>query len=218
MDTQTTETIVLNNRVVLKGAIDMHSVRPLENKGDSVIAFEIRTMRESLTTDTISCIARKDLFEDLKENMLEGGVVEFYGSFRSRNWQDLNGRTHLQLYVNVEEVFSKEATMYLLKDVNEIHLKGTICKTPLVRKTPGGRVITDICLAVNRDNSKKSDYIPCIGWNKGAKLLGELKVGDKLYIEGRIQSRDYIKRTEDGQQIEKRAYEVSIKKFNVDKE
>lgn len=215
MDTQT---IILNNRVVLKGAIDMHSVRPLENKGDSVIAFEIRTMRESLATDTISCIARKDLFEDLKENMLEGGVVEFYGSFRSRNWQDLNGRTHLQLYVNVEEVFLKEAIMYTLKDMNEIHLKGTICKTPLVRKTPGGRVITDICLAVNRDNSKKSDYIPCIGWNKGAKLLGELKVGDKLYIEGRIQSRDYIKRTEDGQEIEKRAYEVSIKKFNVDKE
>ena len=118
----------------------------------------------------------------------------------------------------MEEVFSKEAAMYTLKDVNEIHLKGTICKTPLVRKTPGGRVITDICLAVNRDNSKKSDYIPCIGWNKGAKLLGELKVGDKLDIEGRIQSRDYIKRTEDGQQIEKRAYEVSIKKFNVDKE
>lgn len=212
------EEIVLNNRVALKGVIDMHSVKPVENKGDSVIAFEIHVMRESLTCDTISCIARKDLFEDLKENTLDGGEVEFVGSFRSRNWQDLNGHTHLQLYVNVEEVFLKDAIMCTLKDVNEIHLKGTICKTPVVRKTPNGRVITDICLAVNRDNSKKSDYIPCIGWNKGAKLLGELKVGDKLYIEGRIQSRDYIKRTEDGQEIEKRAYEVSIKKFNIDKE
>lgn len=212
------EEIVFNNRVVLKGIIDMHSVRPVENKADSVIAFEIHTMRESLTCDTISCIARKDIFEGLKENTLDGGEVEFAGSFRSRNWQDLNGHTHLQLYVNVEEVFLKEAIAYTLKDVNEIHLRGTICKTPVVRKTPSGRVITDICLAVNRDNSKKSDYIPCIGWNKGAKLLGELKVSDKLDIEGRIQSRDYIKRTEDGQEIKKRAYEVSIKKFDVDKE
>ena len=175
MDTQT---IVLNNRVALKGAIDMHSVRPLENKSDNVIAFEIRTMRESLTTDTISCIARKDLFEDLKENMLEGGVVEFYGSFRSRNWQDLNGRAHLQLYVNVEEVFLKEAAMYTLKDVNEIHLKGTICKTPVVRKTPGGRVITDICLAVNRDNRNKDKALRR-EWEEKAVLQEKIKQKNK---------------------------------------
>ena len=87
-----------------------------------------------------------------------------------------------------------------------------ICKKPVYRTTPFGREITDMLVAVNR-NYGKSDYIPCIAWGRNAKFAGNLEVGDNIELWGRIQSRIYIKRDENGEAEERTAYEVSLSKI-----
>ena len=93
--------------------------------------------------------------------------------------------------------------------VNEIYLEGFLCKKPLQRVSPLGRKISDLMLAVNRMYNK-SDYIPCIAWGRNAVYSSTMKVGDKLALQGRLQSRQYRKKTEDGEVEIKTAYEVSI--------
>jgi single-stranded DNA-binding protein len=87
-----------------------------------------------------------------------------------------------------------------------------VCKSPLYRTTPFGREITDILLAVNRAYGK-SDYIPCIAWGRNARFSEKLKVGDRIKIWGRVQSREYQKKTHNGEVLNKVAYEVSISKM-----
>ena len=92
---------------------------------------------------------------------------------------------------------------------NQICLEGFVCKPPIRRTSPLGREICDLMLAVNRMYNK-SDYIPCIAWGRNAAYGGELEVGCKLLIEGQIQSREYKKRSDDGEVCTKVAYEVSV--------
>ena len=87
-----------------------------------------------------------------------------------------------------------------------------MCKSPLYRTTPFGREITDILIAVNRSYGK-SDYIPCIAWGRNARFSEKLKVGDRIRIWGRIQSREYQKKQYSGEVVNKVAYEVSISKM-----
>src|SRR5699024_3010123 len=95
---------------------------------------------------------------------------------------------------------------------NEIYLNGFVCKPPVYRTTPFGREITDLLIAVNRSYGK-SDYIPCIAWGRNAKFSGGLDVGRNIELWGRIQSRLYQKRLEDGEVEERTAYEVSVSKI-----
>ena len=87
-------------------------------------------------------------------------------------------------------------------------------KPPVYRKTPLGREIADLLLAVNRKFGK-SDYIPCITWSRNARFVNELPVGSNIQVSGRLQSRKYIKRTEDGTEVTKTAYEVSINRIRL---
>ena len=96
---------------------------------------------------------------------------------------------------------------------NVIELEGYICKPPLYRTTPFKREICDLLLAVNRAYNK-SDYIPCIAWGRNARYVNGLSVGDRIAIQGRIQSREYQKMTEEGQ-VTKTAYEVSISRVTT---
>ena len=94
---------------------------------------------------------------------------------------------------------------------------GYICKEPVYRKTPLGREIADVLIAINR-TYRKSDYVPCILWGRNAKFCETLKVGELVKLSGRIQSRTYEKKLDNGQLIKKTAYEVSVSKFaNIDK-
>jgi single-stranded DNA-binding protein len=101
-----------------------------------------------------------------------------------------------------------------VKNPNQIYLDGYICKKPVYRTTPFGREITDMLLAVNRPYNK-SDYIPCIAWGRNARYSENLKVGDRIRIWGRIQSRDYQKKISEDEVITRTAYEVSISKMEV---
>ena len=99
------------------------------------------------------------------------------------------------------------------KNINQVYLNGFICKPPIYRKTPFGREISDILVAVNRAYNK-SDYIPCIAWGRNARYIANLEVGANIHIWGRMQSRIYQKRI--GEEVEERvAYEVSVAKIEL---
>jgi len=117
-------------------------------------------------------------------------------------------------------VFVKEIRLQTEEDENansnEIILNGFICRKPIYRTTPFGREIADILLAVNRAYNK-SDYIPCIAWGRNARYCQNLIVGENVKIWGRIQSRQYEKKFEDGTSEMRRAYEVSVSKMEIEK-
>ncbi|MDE6182041.1 MAG: single-stranded DNA-binding protein, partial [Eubacteriales bacterium] len=116
-------------------------------------------------------------------------------------------------------IFAKDINLNLEidKNPNQVMLNGFLCKPPIYRKTPFGREIADILLAVNRSYNK-SDYIPCITWGRNAKFANNLEVGQNIIITGRMQSRNYQKKLENGEIIEKVAYEVSVSKLEVSKD
>ena len=100
------------------------------------------------------------------------------------------------------------------EDENEICLDGYICKPPVYRETPFGREISDLLIAVNRSYGK-SDYIPCICWGRNARFANGLEVGTKLKAQGRIQSREYVKRLSETESETRTAFEVSIARLEV---
>ena len=104
----------------------------------------------------------------------------------------------------------------VIKDTitNEVVLVGYICKKPIYRQTPFGREISDLLLAVNRAYNK-SDYIPCIAWGRNARFCQELEVGTEVKVVGRVQSRNYEKKHEDGTVETRVAYEVSVGSLEV---
>lgn len=111
---------------------------------------------------------------------------------------------------DIEAIDSKDANI----DKNCITINGYVCKEPNYRKTPLGREITDMLIAVNRDYGK-SDYIPCIAWGRNARFAGGFKIGTRVKLIGRIQSREYDKKISDTEFEKKVAYEVSVSKCDV---
>lgn len=134
------------------------------------------------------------------------------GGFRSYNkLQD--EKSKLILHVFAKDVFTQEnLDDYSAPSSNYVYLEGFICKAPVFRTTPFKREICDALLAVNRRHNK-SDYLPCICWGRNARYMQSREVGDKVVIEGRIQSRTYSKKLEDGSEEERVAYEISVAKM-----
>jgi single-stranded DNA-binding protein len=147
------------------------------------------------------------------EDLTAGAPVRIEGQFRSFNQKDTeDGRAHLQL-----SVFARELSIIEENDtngVNTIYLEGFLCKAPVYRKTPLGREICDMLVAVNRPYNK-SDYIPTIAWGRNARFTSNLDVGTGVVIEGRIQSREYQKRIGEDEYENRVAYEVSVSRISV---
>ena len=144
-----------------------------------------------------------------------GKFVQIAGKMRSYDTKDEEGKMHLDLYILAKTiVFCDEPSQY--SDINLLVMTGYICKPIFLKKTPLGKRIADLQLAINRGYGK-SDYLPCIAWNNAAEIIAMLEVGDKIKMCGRIQSRDYFKRnspnSEEGEW--RIAYEVSIFKFEI---
>lgn len=179
-------------------------VKPLEMShehfGEKFYSTTIAAERLSGTVDIIQAIVP----EHLIEKFVPDGMISFKGQYRSFNeW--INNESHLKLFLYALEIIDIDMP---IGKRNEIYLNGFICKEPVYRRTPLGKEITDIFLAVNRLYGK-SDYIPCICWGKNAKYAAELHVGDRLAAIGRIQSREYIK-VINGNAEKRMAYEVSV--------
>ena len=187
------------NAVNLCGTLAGRPVFSHSSKNEEFYIFPLEIVRLSGNADVINIIADKKLLESA--NIGDGDFVEVGGEVRSYNNKSGTGR---KLIISV---LAKRISVTDGEDENSVVLHGTLCKMPTLRRTPMGRQICDVMLAVNRRYGK-SDYIPCSAWGQNAVEVSELAVGDRIRLEGRLQSRKYIK-TEDGESAERTAYEVS---------
>ena len=187
--------------------------------GERFYVFNLEIARLSGNADIIPITVSERLVTD--EMLTQGKNLLVKGQFRSYNSYD-NEKNRLILtvfakdVVELEDINQEEENEMTKKDMvtNEVVLVGFICKKPIYRQTPFGREIADILLAVNRAYNK-SDYIPTIAWGRNARFCQNLEVGTKVKIVGRVQSRMYEKKYEDGTVENRVAYEVSIGSLEV---
>ena len=188
------------NFAQLIGAMTAPPVFSHASRGESFYTFPLEVARLSGATDTINIIARTELLSAVEASDIEKLCVT--GELRSFNNKSGEGA---KLVITV---FAKELYLCDDDDLNEVHLIGTLCKKPNLRMTPMGRDICDLMLAVNRRYGR-SDYLPCITWGLKAREAAEWDTGTMVTLEGRIQSRNYIKIV-GGDPVEKTAFEVSV--------
>lgn len=194
------------NIVNLRGELEEELTFSHEIFGEKFYSARIKIHRLSDTYDVLPITISERLLEEV--NLNENNLVDLVGQLRSYN-KNIDNKNKLVLTVFAREIRIVDGEA---KDPNNIFLDGYICKDPIYRKTPLGREIADLLVAINRPYNK-SDYIPSIVWGRNAKFAKNLKVGDRIQMWGRVQSRDYEKKLENGE-IEKRvAYEVSISKI-----
>ena len=200
--------VIENNQVSIMGKVASEFVFSHEVFGEGFYMLELWVKRLSDSSDRIPVMISERLIDVTQD--YRGEYIQVEGQFRSYNRHE-EKKNRLVLSVFAREVRFVDGEDEKIKS-NQIFLDGFICKPTVYRRTPLGREIADILIAVNRPYGK-SDYIPCICWGRNARFASNFEVGSRVQIWGSIQSREYIKRLE-GEQTEKRiAYEVSISKL-----
>lgn len=198
-----------NNQVYMMGEVVSDFQFSHEVFGEGFYMVEIAVNRLSNYADYIPLMVSERLVDTSQD--YTGELVRIVGQFRSYNRHD-EKKNRLVLSVFVREwEFCDE-----LEDgekTNQIFLDGYVCKEPVYRKTPLGREIADVLLAVNRSYGK-SDYIPCICWGRNARFASSFQIGNHVQILGRIQSREYVKRINEEETERRIAYEVSVSKID----
>ena len=174
--------------------------------GEIFYSFVLGIERRSGYIDEINVMVSERLIFENPPRIND--YVEIKGQIRTYN-ETFEGRNKLNIVVFAKEISLSENFGY---NENYVYLEGYLCKSPLRRTSPLGRDICDLMLAVNRMYNK-SDYIPCIAWGRNAGYAESLGIGTKLAVEGRIQSREYKKKLEDGTSEMRKAFEVSIVKI-----
>ena len=205
-----------NNHLVLVGKVTSDKRFSHEIYGEKFYIFDLAVPRLSGNADIIPITVSERLLS-INELKIDSKII-VEGQFRSYNSYE-NERNRLVLTVfakDIKFVENQEEEIEVSKDVisNEVTLNGYICKKPIYRQTPFGREISDLLLAVNRAYNK-SDYIPCIAWGRNARFCENIPVGTEVKIIGRVQSRTYEKKYEDGTVETKVAYEVSVSSLEV---
>lgn len=203
-----TDKVFDNNQVSIAGEVVSGFEYSHDVFGEGFYILQVEVNRLSDSYDIIPMMISERLIDVKKD--YRGQYVEVIGQFRSYNRHDEN-KNRLVLSVFVREVKVCE-TGYESPKPNFIFLDGFICKQPIYRKTPLGREIADILLAVNRPYGK-SDYIPCICWGRNARFAEKFEVGGHIQVWGRIQSREYQKKISDTSFEKRIAYEVSVSKL-----
>lgn len=203
-----------NNHLVLVGKITSDKKFSHEIYGESFYIFDLEVPRLSGNSDIIPITISERLI--LEKELEIGDKVAIEGQFRSYNsYENEKNRLILTVFAKDIKYLSQEEEEDSSKKVsNEVTLVGYICKKPIYRQTPFGREISDILLAVNRAYNK-SDYIPAIAWGRNARFCQNIEVGTKVKITGRVQSRNYEKKFEDGTTQTRTAYEVSISSLEI---
>lgn len=206
-----------NNYITLVGKVTGEKKLSHEIYGEKFYVFNLEIPRLSGNEDIIPVTVSERIITD--EMLTQGKKLLIKGQFRSYN-SYVNERNKLILTVFAKDVIEvaeeEEENEIAKKDTitNEVVLIGYICKKPIYRQTPFGREISDILLAVNRAYNK-SDYIPCIAWGRNARFCKNIEVGTQVKIVGRVQSRTYEKKFEDGTSETRVAYEVSVGSLEV---
>ena len=207
-----------NNHLVLMGKVTSEKRFSHEIYGECFYIFDMEVPRLSNTADIIPVTVSERLISD--DKLVIGANILIRGQFRSYNSYE-NEKNKLILTVFAKDIFfGEEVEEQIEKEENkepisnEVILTGYICKKPIYRQTPFGREIADLLLAVNRAYNK-SDYIPAIAWGRTARFCQNIEIGTEVKVVGRVQSRTYEKKFEDGTSQTKVAYEVSIASLEV---
>ena len=188
------------NRALLRGTAAADPAWSHENHGVEYDVFPLDVLRLSGWSDRLNVVAPRSLLEECP--VRQGMSLEVEGAVRSFNNKSGVG-SRLVITLHAKAIRPGHGP-----DENRLLLSGTLCKPPVLRRTPLGREICDLMLAVNRRYGR-ADYLPCIAWGALARCCGELEVGDGLRLDGRLQSREYTKITQ-GLPQSRTAYEVSV--------
>jgi len=196
----------MENHICVSGTMVSKLSFSHEVFGEKFFESKLSVPRQSGTCDIVPIIVSERLIDVTKDYSKDH--VRIHGQIRSHNKH--NEQTiNLILSVFTTDFEIIDADAY---DENVVTIDGYICKPPTYRETPFGRQISDVMLAVNRQYSK-SDYIPCVAWGRNAVFTSSCDVGTRLYLIGRLQSREYLKKQCDGSCEQRTAYEVSIMKM-----
>lgn len=186
-----------NNQVILSGKFDSGFEFSHSNHHENFYKAILSVSRQSGTVDNVPILV-SDRIADINNDYTKD-KIHIDGQIRTYNTADG------QLLMNI---LANHISRTEEPDADQVSLDGFICNVPKVRSTPLGRKIADCIIAVNR-NYGKSDYIPCIFWGRNAAYISRLMVGNEIHLDGRIQSREYIKMVDDIKSI-RTAYEVSV--------
>lgn len=193
------------NRAVLRGAVAAEPVVSHENHGVTYWIFPLTVFRLSGSEDRVNVVAAQELLDECPLGV--GTEVEIEGEVRSfNNKSGAGSRLVITLYARTLHLSEGE-------HMNTLTLAGVLCRSVTVRRTPLGREICDLMLAVNRKYGR-ADYLPCIAWGSLAQRCGTLTVGTGVRMEGRLQSRKYVK-VENGESNERTAFEISVMKLET---
>ncbi len=187
------------NTIIIRGELDQLPIYSHDNHGRKFYRFTLNVPRLSGNIDRLPVVAEERL---LNEMDLSGGqMLTVTGQIRSHNIRT-DGTRRLLIFVFAASIAAEDG-----EPINEVTLEGALCRDPIYRRTPLGREICDIMLAVSR-TFHRADYLPCILWGSTAHEIAQCRTSDRIHLEGRLQSRIYTKQTENGVQ-ERTAYEVS---------
>ena len=203
-----TDKVIENNQVTIMGKIASEFFYSHEIYGEGFYMVDVEVERLSDSTDLIPVMVSERLL-DVNQDYT-GQLISVSGQFRSYNRHE-EKKNKLVLSVFAREIEFIDQVDENTKS-NQIFLDGYVCKETVYRKTPLGREIADLLIAVNRSYGK-SDYIPCICWGRNARFASSFEVGEHVQILGRIQSREYIKKITDTESQKRTAYEVSGSKL-----
>ena len=183
-----------NNIIKLTGKIIN---QPSENHkiyNEIFYIFNIKIKRLSQTYDVLPVTVSQRIINNNLSKLEPNKFINIIGQIRSyNNFDSNNNKAKLILTVFAQNINFDLYDFNNNNNFNQVFLNGYICKKPIYRKTPLGREITDILLAVNRSYNK-SDYIPCIAWGQNARLTSKLNIADNIKLTGRLQSREYQKK------------------------
>ena len=194
------EPVTNRNQITLRGSLVSLPEFSHENHGKRFFRFFLEVPRLSGAIDTLPVITEETILNAV--DLSGGEMLTVTGQVRSHNLRD-NGKRHLSVFVFASSILAEDG-----EPINTVELDAVVCREPTYRRTPLGREICDVMLAVPRP-FHRADYLPCILWGKVAAEASRCAVGDPLVLNGRLQSRIYTKLTEDGPQ-ERTAYEISV--------
>ena len=187
------------NHILLRGTLSSLPQFSHENHGLRFFRFFLEVPRLSGTVDLLPVVAEEAVLNSF--DLSGGEMLTITGQIRSYNVRS-EGRRHLKIFVFARSIVCEDG-----EPLNEVILEGPICREPNYRRTPLGREICDVMLAVPRA-FRRADYLPCILWGRTAQEASNCHTSDRLLICGRLQSRVYTKLTEEGSE-ERTAYEIS---------
>lgn len=189
----------MENQITLRGSLLALPHYSHENHGKKFYRFTLEVPRLSGTVDLLPVVAEERILNQL--DLSGGEMITVYGQVRSHNVRT-EGVRHLLIFVFAQSIVCEDG-----EPINECIMEGPLCREPTYRRTPLGREICDVMLAVPR-GYKRADYLPCILWGRTAAEGALCHTRDLIRIYGRLQSRNYTKLTEEGPQ-ERTAYEIS---------